>query len=50
MIDRYIQLRDILSKLESDGIDSLCLTLADNWKVDASLQKLLPLESVTKML
>eukprot|EP00171_Calliarthron_tuberculosum_P003101 IDg3101t1 len=50
MIVRYVRIREFLPNLESEEIDSLFLSPSENRRVDAFLQQLSPLESVTKML
>ena len=50
MVQRYVELREYLALLESDEVDALSLTPAENRRADALLLQLKPLESVNKVL
>ncbi len=50
MLKRYVHVRDFFSALESDGLDTSTLSCTDNRRVDASLRRIQPIESVTKSL
>eukprot|EP00171_Calliarthron_tuberculosum_P001888 IDg1888t1 len=50
MLRRYQRIRDCLQKLDSLDVDRLCLTSADNRRVDSLMCQLDDLESVTKAL
>ena len=50
MVQRYVELREFLALLESDEVDALSLTPAENRRADALLQQVKPLESVNKVL
>lgn len=50
MVSRYMLIKEFLRKLDSDEVDNLCPTPAENRRIEALLKQLKVLESVTKML